>query len=78
LPLGPDPGEKHEQMQPEEDLGINGGTATNCVTVSNKLTDKGAVEHTVQVPVAVVLGHKGLDGNEHGTIEVPHLRWPEH
>jgi hypothetical protein len=78
LALRANPGEEHDEVQAKKDLGIDRGTATNCVAICDKVSDEGEIKHTMQMSEEVILWHGGLDGHEHGTIQVPRLRWSEH
>ena len=65
-------------MQAEIDFRIDGWLPPAGVAVRDEVPDEGEVEHAVEVPIEAILGDIRLNGNEHGTIEVSRLRWPEH
>lgn len=78
LALGADALEEHDEVEPEEDDGIDGGTATWCVAVFDPLSDAGQVKVGIQGPVEVTSRDELLQADGHGTIEAAELRGTEH
>ncbi len=72
------PGEEHQQLQSEEDLGIDGRPTTAGIAIGGDVPDKEQVEDIVEVAVEVILGHRGLDDDQDGTAEIAGLRRAEY
>jgi len=60
LPFGGDTLEEHDQVQFEEDYGINRGPTAAGVRVGNKIAHERQIEATVKIPVEMVQGNRRL------------------
>src|SRR5713226_4895077 len=62
-PLRADALEKHDELQLEEDDGIDGRAATACIGLLHKLADKRKIKCPLQATVEVVLRNQLFQGN---------------
>jgi hypothetical protein len=62
----------------EKDFGIDRGSSSNGVAVGGEIADEGEVEHAVEVPVEMSLGHHDFERDEDGAVEITGLGRTEH
>ena len=67
--------EEHNQVQLEEDHGINRGPPTASVHVSDEVTHEREVEGTVEMSVEVVRGHGSFERGQYRSVKVSRLWW---
>src|SRR6476620_2486406 len=78
LALRADAGEEHDQVQPEEDFGINGRATAAGVALRREIANEGEVEEAMEVPIEMILRHGGFHGDQDGTVEIAGLGRTEH
>src|SRR3954468_13950186 len=72
------PFEEHHQVTFEEDDRIDRRPTTAGVTIGDEVTDKREIEDAFKVPIEMISGDSGFQGNEDGTMKIAYLRWTEH
>src|SRR5215213_2976600 len=78
LPLGPDAFEEHDELQLEENDGVNGGPSPLRVEILGPVPDEAEVELGLQMTVEVVLGNNGLERDGDRLVESAGLRGAQH
>jgi hypothetical protein len=78
LALGPQPFEEEDELELEEDHGIEARSTADGVPVADELAHEGQIEHPRQVAVEVVRRHQRLQRGEHRPVDAARLRRPEH
>jgi hypothetical protein len=64
LALGADPLKEHDELQLEEDHGVDGGAADWRLAILDPVTDERQVERGVEVAVEVIRRNKGFERDE--------------
>src|SRR4051794_29690198 len=76
--FGGDALKEHDQLEAEEDFGIDGGPSAEGIAGCRERADKGEVEQAVEMPIEMVPGHHGIKGDENGSVEIAAFGWTEH
>src|SRR5205823_13419485 len=78
LALRAQPLEEQDELQLEEDHGVDAGPTVLGVAVLDPGADKGKVEPRIQEAVEMVIRIRLLDGAANCIVEQAQLRWTEH